>query len=67
MSTATQPLPAVHTYEEADDLVVEIELPPDGRPHVELDLDQRLLTVKTPRPQLEEHEVWRIHADATPC
>jgi HSP20 family molecular chaperone IbpA len=66
MTTATHIPPTLRAHEDADELVVEIELPADNADGFELDVDQSLLTVKVPRPPVERDE-WRIHADATPC
>jgi HSP20 family molecular chaperone IbpA len=69
VTTAVQPLPAVHTYEDDDELVVEIDLPENDRRDFELTVEHGALKVTVPRPRREpvDEDVWRIHADATPC
>jgi hypothetical protein len=67
MTVVTHPLPAVHAYEKADELVIEIELGAEGAQDYELTVHPHVLTVKVPRSTDELKDVWRIHADATPC
>ena len=66
MTTATHMPSALRVQEHADELVVELELPEGDEEGFELDLARGVLTVKIQRPQAD-HDVWRIHADATPC